>query len=98
MRNVEDLPVADADLEEAAKRLFPFEMSPEEYAARHAHQWYCFSMDDYRYADARIERWIHRLGDILFQRDGAPSVRELREQYLTKEEREIVEAKEREEF
>ena len=98
MRNIEELPFADPGRVEAAKELFPLDMSPEEYAARHAHNWMCFSFDDYRYPDARLERWIHRLGDIMFGREGAPPMRELRERYLTDEERRAVEAREQEEF
>ena len=40
-------------------------MSPEEYAARHAHQFGCFSFHLYRYADAALEAWIRRVGEIL---------------------------------
>jgi hypothetical protein len=98
MRDIESLPMADPGRERDARELFPFAMSPEEYAARHAHEWYCFSFDDYRYADPVMERWIHRLGDILFRREGAPSVAELRERYLTAAERAAVAAREKEEL
>jgi hypothetical protein len=40
-------------------------MSPEEYAARHAHLWDCFSLDRYRYKDAVLGAWVRRLGEIL---------------------------------
>ncbi|HYM59457.1 MAG TPA: hypothetical protein VEZ11_01050, partial [Thermoanaerobaculia bacterium] len=70
-----------------ARELFPIAMSPDEYAARHAHQWYCFSFDDYRYSDPGLDRWVQRLGDILFERDGAPSIDELRARYLSEDER-----------
>lgn len=39
--------------------------SPEEYAARHAHLWGCFSLHQYRYMDANLGAWIRRLGEIL---------------------------------
>lgn len=69
MRDVSDLPLADPSRERDAEELFPHrEMSPEEYAAKHRADWYCFSYDDYRYRDAELERWIHRLGDIFFER------------------------------
>jgi len=68
MRNVDDLPPAPPDRERDARELFPLDMSPEEYAARHRHEWLCFSFDDYRYADPELDRWIQRLGDIFFNR------------------------------
>lgn len=98
MREIHKLPMADPGREKAARELFSLDMSPEEYAARHAHNWYCFSFDDYRYSDEHLERWIHKLGDILFRREGAPSLRELREQYLTQEERRVVEERAMEEL
>ena len=97
-RENRELPIADPGREEDARKLFPLDMSPDEYAARHAHNWYCFSFDAYRYCDERLERWIHRLGDILFQREGAPSLAELRRQYLTGEERAAIERRAAEEF
>jgi hypothetical protein len=87
----ESLPAADPGREQQAEEIFPLAMSPEEYAARHARQWLCFSFDDYRYADPALDRWIHRLGDILFHRHAAPSLAELRARYLSAEEREQAE-------
>ncbi len=87
----DDFPTADPARERDAREMFPRHMTPEEYAARHAHQWYCFSFDDYRYADTELDRWVQRLGDILFQRDGAPTLTQLREQYLSEEERRAIE-------
>ena len=98
MRNRQELPMADPGRERDAREMFPLDMSPEEYAARHAQDWICFSFDDYRYADARLDSWIQRLGDILFRREGAPSLDELRLKYLTPQEREAVEKREKEEF
>ena len=93
----EDLPFADPGREADARRMFPFDISPDEYAARHAHEWYCFSFDDYRYADPAIDCWIQRLGDILFQREGAPSLDDLRAKYLGDEERQAIERRQAEE-
>ena len=98
MRRVDELPMADPGREQAAIEMFPLDMSPDEYAAREAHNWYCFSFDDYRYSDERLGRWIHHLGDILFRREGAPSLQDLRRRYLTEEERRAVEAREMEEL
>src|SRR5256885_12460891 len=97
MRDLADLPIADPGREADARNLFPFEMAPEEYAARHAHEWYCFSFDDYRYADPAVDRWIQRLGDILFRREGAPPMAELRARHLTYAERPAVEGGEADE-
>jgi len=97
LRDLTDLPIADPGREADARRIFPFDMSPDEYAARHAHEWYCFSFDDYRYADPAMERWIQRLGDILFRREGTPSLNELRARYLTADERRAIEKREEEE-
>lgn len=79
------LPIADAGREQAARDLFPLGMSPDEYAASNAHRWMNFSFDDYRYSDEELTNWIQRLGDILFQRNGAPSIEELRASYLSTE-------------
>ena len=66
-------------------------MTPEEYAARHAHQWLCFSFDDYRYTDPALQQWIHRLGDIFFQRESTPTIEELRARHLNDDERRKIE-------
>jgi hypothetical protein len=78
--------------------MFPLDLSPEEYAARHAHEWAAFSFDEYRYSDERLDAWIQRLGDIFFRRNGAPSIHELRQCFLTEEERAAIAQREREEF
>jgi hypothetical protein len=53
---------ADADIEAH----FPWgEMTPEEYAARHAHQIGCYSLDRMRYRDPAIGCWAVRLGEVL---------------------------------
>jgi hypothetical protein len=84
-------PPADSGRESDAVNLFPLEMSPEEYAARHAHGWYCFSFDDYRYRDSARDAWIQRLGEILRRAEGAPTIDELRQIYLTAEETRMIE-------
>lgn len=98
MRDISDLPMADPGREKDARELFPLDMPPEEYAARNAHGWFSFSFDDYRYSDPAMERWIHRLGDILFGREGEPSLDELRARYLTDEERQVIARRQEEEF
>lgn len=39
--------------------------SPEEYAARHAHLWGCFSLHLHKYKDPMLAAWIGRLAEIL---------------------------------
>jgi hypothetical protein len=45
-----------------------------------------------------LNAWIQSLGDILFGRNGAPSVSELREKYLSPEELQRIEIEESGEF
>lgn len=83
-----NLPPASPGREDDVRRLFPVGlMSPEEFAAREAHLILLFPFDDYRYRDPEVDRWIARLGDILFCRMGAPTLEELRCTYLTHAER-----------
>ena len=81
-----DRPPADPGRTETAARFFAEGLSPEEVAARNAHAVACFSLDEIRYADPELDAWIQRLGDILSGRDGAPTVAQLRERYLTPDE------------
>jgi hypothetical protein len=89
--NADQRPPAPGDYERNAAEMFPVAMSPEEYAARHGHGWMCFSFDEYRYADPSLDAWIRRLGDILFGRNGAPTVTELRHSLLNDGERARIE-------
>jgi hypothetical protein len=66
-------------------------MRPEEYAARHAHEWLCFSLHLYRYRDPALADWMGRLGEILFT-DG--EVERCREHFLTP--KELAEVRRRE--
>ena len=84
-------PPAEPNREEMAASLHASGLAPEEFAARHAHEIACFSLDEVRYADPVLDAWIRRLGDILFRREGAPRLDDLRARYLTPEERAIVE-------
>jgi hypothetical protein len=59
------------------------QMSPEEYAARHAHLWGCFSLHRHRYNDPVLGAWVRRLGEIL-STEG--EVERCRLQFLTPEE------------
>ena len=79
-----EYPQADKYRFEDAKKLFPYnDISAEEYAAREAHTWWCFSFDKYIYPDEKLNEWIHSLGDIFYT---PRKVQELRLKYLTPEE------------
>jgi hypothetical protein len=58
----DDRPWADGGYEQQARALFPLDLSPEEYAARHAHEWSVeelrrrFLSDDERAAIAQRRR------------------------------------------
>jgi hypothetical protein len=93
-----DRPPAAPAYEAEARLLFKLDLTPEEYAARHAHEWACFSFDDYRFSDERLDAWIQQLGDIFFRRNGAPSVDELRLRFLSEEERAAITRREHEEL
>lgn len=93
-----ELPLADPGREAHAVSLFRLEMAPEEYAARHGHEFVLFSFDDYRYSRPELTLWVQRLGDIFFKRHGASTLRELRERFLTAVEIEAAEAHERDPF
>jgi len=75
--------LADPTLEQRAIELFPLHEPPEPYAARNAHRWGSFSFAAYRYSREDLTKWIHRLGDLLFQREGAPTIAQLRQDYLS---------------
>lgn len=71
------------------------QMSPEEYVARHAHLWGCFSLDQYRYADPVLGAWVRRLGEIL---SSAAEVERCRRRFLNPEELSRVHREEAEDF
>jgi hypothetical protein len=68
-------------------------MSPEEYAARNAHLFGCFSFHLYRYRDPALEAWLRRLGEILFTEG---EVERCRQRFLTPEEQALVRKQEAE--
>ena len=97
-RNGPERPPADQGRTEIAMQHFSLGLTADEYAARHAHEWGCFSLDEVRYADAKLDDWIQRLGDIFFRRNNAPTIDELRDQYLSPIERAAVQRRENEPF
>ena len=92
------LPLADAGREAHALELFHLEMTPEEYAARFGHEFALFSFDEFRYSRPGLTEWVQRLGDIFFKREGAPTLRELRDKFLSPSEIEAAERYERDPF
>jgi hypothetical protein len=58
-------------------------MSPEEYAARHAHALGCFSFHLYRYRDPALGAWVRRVAEILTTEG---EVERCRQRYLSPEE------------
>ena len=63
------------------------QLSPEEYAARHAHSLGCFSFHFYRYRDAALGAWVRRVSEIL-STEG--EVERFQEQFLAPEELAMV--------
>ena len=84
--------------DEVARRFFTAEdlaLSPEEYVARNAQEWGCFSFHEYPYQDAALGRWVKGVGELLFA-DG--EVERCRRQYLTSDELAAVRARQAEDF
>jgi hypothetical protein len=79
----------------AIESLFRLELSPEEFAARYAHDFAMFSFHEYRYRRPGMTEWVQEPAKIFFDQDLPMRLRQLREKYLTPEEIERVEAIER---
>jgi hypothetical protein len=71
------------------------QLSPEEYAARYAHWWGCFSFHLYRYRDPVLGAWVRHLGEILFAEG---EVERCRLRFLTPDELATVRKQEAEEW
>jgi hypothetical protein len=89
------LPLAEEGREKCALALFRLEMLPEEFAARFGHQFAPFAFDYYRYSHPGLTEWVQHLGDIFFGRNDAPTLRHVRERYLTPDEIAAAEEHER---
>jgi hypothetical protein len=89
-------PLAPAMLEEQAKVIFDVSMLPEEYFARFIHTIGSSSFDNYSYRDKTLEKWIYDFHEIATTRFS--EIDELREKYLTQEEINEIERREKEEF
>lgn len=90
--------MTDAGGDATVRALIPpagLALGPEEYAARHGHEWGCFSFHRYHYRDAALGAWVHRLGEVLAD---AAELELCRDRYLTAEERAAVARAEAEGF
>jgi hypothetical protein len=88
----------DCEGDEIARHFFSeddLRLSPEEYAARQAHNWACFSAHRYRYRDAALGAWVRRLGEILFDE---AELERCRQRFLTADEYAEVKRRKAEEF
>jgi uncharacterized protein (TIGR02452 family) len=90
------LPLANEEQEKLAVSLFRLDLSPEEYAARHAHEFVMFSFGRWSYRTPGMTEWVQQLDAFFFAPGLAKRLRALRERYLSPAEIEAVEARERE--
>jgi hypothetical protein len=84
--------------DEAVRSFFSpadLQLSPEEYTARHAHEWALFSFHLRAYRDPVLGAWVRRLGELLFD---PAAVEAARLRFLTDAEREDVRERELEDF
>lgn len=91
--------VPPEEWEEMDFKLFrKLELSPEEFAARHGHEFATFNFHERRYRRAGMNEWVQQLAE-LFLAPGLPErLRRLREKYLTPEEIRQAEEYERDPF
>jgi len=80
------MPLATVRMEHVVQEMMSLGLSPNEYAARWAHNIDCFSLDKHRYRDVVLQSWIRSLGVILFQKNGVPTLSEFRAELLADEE------------
>ena len=78
--------VAPDGYESWVHELFDFSIPPEEFAARHYHEFHQFSFSQYKYADPAIDAWIQRLGEIFFAPNNYEIVSQYRSWFLTEAE------------
>ncbi len=56
---------ADPEIERRMRAWMSEDLSPEEWAARNAHDIGSFSLDRFEYADPALDRWVRNLGRVL---------------------------------
>jgi hypothetical protein len=91
-------PVHPQQEEDDIRRFHNLELPPEEFAARHGHEFAMFSFHQYRYCRAGMTEWVQQLAEVFFAPGLPERLRRLRERYLTPEEIERVEEYERDPF
>lgn len=84
-----DLVTADKSRQDSARELFDINLNAEEQAARRGHTELLSSFDDFRYADKKLDAWIHRYYQVICS---PQYLRLCREKYLTPEEIENIES------
>lgn len=84
--------------EASVRQLFDLTMTPEEFAARRSHEFQIFSWHEHQYNDPELDAWIQCLARILFSSNYAQDIAELRDKYLTPEEKAKAEAYEADPF
>src|SRR5262245_42248591 len=77
------------------RRFHNLELSPEEFAARHGHEFAMFPFHQNRYQRPGMTEWVQQLAQVFFAPGLPDRLRRLRERYLTPEEIERVEEYER---
>jgi hypothetical protein len=86
---------ADPEIERRMRAWMLEGFSPEEWAARNAHDILSFSLDRFEYADPALDRWVRDLGRVFFT-PGA--VAAARRRYLTAAEVRSIKKREQEPF
>ena len=73
-------PLARENSEQNVRRLMSGGGTPEEYAAKHGRNILMYSYGHYSFRDPAVERWAHRLGELLSKPE---LIDEYEEQFLT---------------
>ena len=74
------------------------ELSPEEFAARHGHEFAMFNFHTRTYKTPGMNEWIRQLAELFFAPDLPARLKKLRAKYLTADEIRGVEEYERAPF
>jgi hypothetical protein len=70
-------------------------LEPEEYVARHAYLWGCFSYHRYRFIDPELGAWVSREGELLSSEE---EVEKCRQRFLSPGELAVVRRQAEEEW
>ena len=88
MSDAAERPLASEETENRVKETFPFNMNPEEFAARDGYGWLDFPFARFRYRDADLDDWIQKVKHILHN---PARLRECQDKYLTAAEKQLIE-------